>query len=60
MPRYGTPGSRDPEQFLGQWARDVPLGVDMEIPDSGIYPRIEAEEALETKMDMASSGIEKL
>ena len=45
--------SRDPEQFVGQWAREgVPLGMDMEIPESGIYPSVEAEDALETKMDM--------
>lgn len=45
--------SRDPEQFIGQWAREgVPLGMDMEIPESGIYPSVEAEDALETKMDM--------
>ena len=45
--------SRDPEQFIGQWAREgVPLGMDMEIPESAIYPSVEAEGALETKMDM--------
>ena len=32
--------SRDPEQFIGQWAREgVPLGMDMEIPESAILPQ---------------------
>ena len=45
--------SRDPEQFIGQWAREgVPLGMDAEIPESEIFPTVEPEDALETKMDM--------
>ena len=46
--------SRDPEQYIGQWAREgVPLGMDMEVPASGIYPTVDPQEPLETKMDMA-------
>ena len=45
--------SRDPEQYIGQWAREgVPLGMDVEIPESNIFPLVEAEDALETRMDM--------
>ena len=30
--------SRDPEQYIGQWAREgVPLGMDLPVPSSGIY-----------------------
>ena len=36
------------------WAREgVPLGMDQSIPDAGIFPRVEAGDALETKTDMA-------
>jgi len=46
--------ARDPEQFIGQWAREgVPLGMEQSIPDAGIFPRVEAGGALETKTDMA-------
>eukprot|EP00435_Cladocopium_sp_Y103_P055845 s804_g18.t1 len=40
--------SRDPEQFIGQWAREgVPLGMDRQIPDSGIFPQVDADEPSE-------------
>ena len=36
--------SRDPEQFIGQWAREgVPLGMDMPVPDSGIFPSVDPQ-----------------
>eukprot|EP00435_Cladocopium_sp_Y103_P022173 s2755_g5.t1 len=47
--------SRDPEQFIGQWAREgVPLGMECEVPPSGIFPSVEAEDPLDTQMDMTS------
>eukprot|EP00435_Cladocopium_sp_Y103_P072540 s106_g40.t1 len=47
--------SRDPEQCIGQWAREgAPLGMDREIEYSGIFPKTEPEEALETRMDMSA------
>lgn len=45
--------ARDPEQCIGQWAREgAPLGMDTDIPYSDIFPRVEADEPLNTKMDM--------
>ena len=39
--------SRDPEQCIGQWAREgAPLGMEQEIPNSDIFPQVESEEAL--------------
>ena len=45
--------ARDPEQYLGQWAREgVPLGMDQLIPDSTIFPPVEPDEVLEERTDM--------
>ena len=45
--------ARDPEQYLGQWAREgVPLGMDQPIPDSTIFPPVEPDEVLEERTDM--------
>ena len=45
--------ARDPEQFIGQWAREgVPLGMDCNIPKSNIFPEVETDEPLDTRMDM--------
>ena len=47
---------RDPEQFIGQWAREgAPLGMEVAIPTCGIFPTVEAPQAAEDRMDMAAA-----
>lgn len=46
--------ARDPEQCIGQWAREgAPLGMDVEVQPSDIFPSVESEEPLETRMDLS-------
>eukprot|EP00435_Cladocopium_sp_Y103_P011877 s4293_g3.t1 len=46
--------ARDPEQCIGRWAREgAPLGMECNIPYSNIFPKVEAEEPLESQMDMS-------
>ena len=49
--------SRDPEQCIGQWAREgVPFGMEQSIPDSNIFPTVDAVDSLEEKMDLSKLG----
>ena len=46
--------ARDPEQCIGQWAREgAMLGMDVEVQPSDIFPSVESEESLETRMDLS-------
>ena len=51
--------SHDPEQYIGQWAREgVPLGMDVEVPHSRIYPRDPQEPLIGDKDE--HGGVERL
>lgn len=46
--------ARDSEEYLGQWAREgVPVGMDKNIPESGIFPQVEPDDVLQDKTDMS-------
>jgi hypothetical protein len=44
--------ARDPEQCIGQWAREGAPGMEREVQDSNIFPGVEPGEALESKTDL--------